>query len=226
MPRRPDIISRTKASSHPLAPGRFYDAQIKRIESDGKVVISIQELGISFGPVMPLNTTDIQFYTVGDFVKCTFKDEFFREIIIFGSILKKQSIYIAKTEAAWQTFSPVVSQGVSTNISKTVDYSSYSRSANTCSWNCLLSLTGTGTTANSITLSLPIAAAVPQYAVIGTALIKRSSTQYVLAAVISDSESTKVAFQSNAAGLAGVDPVFALAPDDVISISATYEVTE
>lgn len=82
---RPDIISRDKASAHPLKAGRFYTGIVKSVDTRGAVSVYVLELGTTFDKVIPLNTTPNSHYTTGDFVKCTFSDEFFTELIVFGS---------------------------------------------------------------------------------------------------------------------------------------------
>lgn len=90
---RPDIISRTKASSHPLKPGRFYNGIVKSVKSNGKVSIYIAELGSTYDDIVPLNTTANSKMSVGDVAKCTFTDEFFTDLIVFGSSKIKSNQY-------------------------------------------------------------------------------------------------------------------------------------
>lgn len=82
---RPDIVSKSKASSHPLAPGRFYTGIVKSVDAKGFVSVRVMELGSTFEKVMPLNTTPNSHFSVGDSVKCGFSDEFFTELIVYGS---------------------------------------------------------------------------------------------------------------------------------------------
>lgn len=82
---RPDIISREKASSHRLAPGRIYSGQVRAVSSVGKITVYVPELTSSYGDLVALNTTNNNQYSVGDTVKCIFADEFFRELIVLGA---------------------------------------------------------------------------------------------------------------------------------------------
>jgi len=95
---RPDIVDKSKASSHPLRPGRFYTARVKKVHTDGKISVFVQELGLNIGPVTPIGLTDVNTYSVDDYVKCTFSDEFFNELIIFGNVVKKENIFALKSE--------------------------------------------------------------------------------------------------------------------------------
>lgn len=82
---RPDIISRDKASAHPLKPGRFYTGIIKSVDSRGAVSVYVSELGSTFDKITPLNTSPNSHLSIGDCVKCSFADEFFTDLIVFGS---------------------------------------------------------------------------------------------------------------------------------------------
>jgi hypothetical protein len=84
MKRRPSIVNTTKPSSHPLIPGRFYTGKIISVLPNGKVSVSIPEIGGKFGPMVPMNLSKNSKYIVGDKIKCTFNNEFFDELIIFG----------------------------------------------------------------------------------------------------------------------------------------------
>lgn len=82
---RPDIIDRTKSSSHPLTAGRIYTGIVKSVTSQGVISVFIQELGSTYEKVVPLNTNPSNISTVGDHVKCVFTDEFFKELVVLGS---------------------------------------------------------------------------------------------------------------------------------------------
>lgn len=95
---RPDVISTDKASSHPLQPGRFYSAVVSSVDVSGRVVVNIPDLNVSFGPVLPLGTTVASKLSVGDSAICTFTDEYFNNLVVFGSAKLKQDVYPTKTE--------------------------------------------------------------------------------------------------------------------------------
>jgi len=95
---RPDIIARNKASKHPLKHGRFYTAKVTHVTTAGLITIYIQELQSHFGPLVQLNLTNSNTASVGDFVKCAFADEFFREVIVFGFTQKRDEIYALQAD--------------------------------------------------------------------------------------------------------------------------------
>ena len=97
MAKRPDIVNSQKASTHRLAPGRFYQASVTSVDSAGRVFIKVGELGTSYGPVTPLGTTTLNRLSTGDSVQCTFTDEFFTEVMVFGSSKNKADVFAYKT---------------------------------------------------------------------------------------------------------------------------------
>jgi hypothetical protein len=94
--KRPDIISTDKASSHPLQPGRFYSCTVESVDSVGRVTVLIHEINVSFGPVLPIGTTTRNKLSFGDSAVCTFTDEFFKEIIVFGTEKLKKDTFAGK----------------------------------------------------------------------------------------------------------------------------------
>lgn len=59
--------------------------------------------------------------------------------------------------AAWTTFTPQIDQGASTNITKTVTYSAYTRMGRTLFWDFRLDMTAGGTGGSVLTLTIPAA---------------------------------------------------------------------
>ena len=104
---RPDIVSKNKSSSHPLAPGRVYTGIVKSVDAKGFVSVRVMELGSTFEKVMPLNTTPSSRLAVGNSVKCGFSDEFFTELIIYGSAGVRSDSYptIAQYDALLESVS-------------------------------------------------------------------------------------------------------------------------
>ena len=104
---RPDIVSKSKASAHPLAPGRFYTGIVKSVDAKGFVSVRVMELGSTFEKVMPLNTTPNSHFSVGDSVKCGFSDEFFTELIVYGSAGVRSDMHppIAQYDALLESIS-------------------------------------------------------------------------------------------------------------------------
>lgn len=92
----PRVINRDNAASFPLEAGRFYSATVTAVKPGGVINVRIPSLGLTYGPVMPMNTTETSVYSVGDVVKCTFTDEFFKELVVFGSTKKRADVYVPK----------------------------------------------------------------------------------------------------------------------------------
>lgn len=93
----PEIVNRQKASSHPLKPGNFYTGIVTAVDSSGRVTVKVQNLGASYGPLMPLGTTTLNKLSVNDTVTCTFTDEYFTDLIVFGSSRAKTDVFASKT---------------------------------------------------------------------------------------------------------------------------------
>lgn len=93
----PDIVNREKGSSHPLKSGKFYNGTVTFVDASGRVTVNVKALGATFGPVVPIGVTTLNKMVKGDIVTCTFSDEFFKELIVFGSSKIKADVYASKT---------------------------------------------------------------------------------------------------------------------------------
>lgn len=60
------------------------------------MTVSIPALGIGVGPVLPVGTTPLNKLAAGDTVHCTFTDEFFNNVIVFGSSKIKEDVFASK----------------------------------------------------------------------------------------------------------------------------------
>ncbi|MFM9052286.1 MAG: hypothetical protein ACKOKF_08210 [Bacteroidota bacterium] len=95
--KRPNIINTKKASSHPLKPGRFYKAKVTAVDSSGRVNISVNGLGNgTFEKIVPIGTTELNKMQVGDTVMCTFTDEYFNDVVVFGASRIKSDVFASK----------------------------------------------------------------------------------------------------------------------------------
>lgn len=92
----PDIISSGKASSHTTTPGQIYLATVTSVSSKGMVHIFIPELSVPFGPVLPLGSTPLNKCVVGENVMCAFTNEFFNNVVVFGSSRIKNDVFADK----------------------------------------------------------------------------------------------------------------------------------
>lgn len=88
MSREPQIIRRDKPTRNQREYGSFYNGVVSSVRNDGRISVKIQELGVTIGPVMPLNTGDNNHMTKGDTVICTFSDQSSSSLIVFGSVSK------------------------------------------------------------------------------------------------------------------------------------------
>jgi hypothetical protein len=93
----PDIVNREKGSSHPLRPGKFYSGTVTYVDASGRVTVNVKALGATFGPVTPVGVTTLNKMIKGDIVTCTFTDEFFTDLIVFGSSKIKADVFASKT---------------------------------------------------------------------------------------------------------------------------------
>jgi hypothetical protein len=153
---------------------------------------------------------------------------------------KALDAFLAYTGAAWQqtlqlaarntanTWTPVITQ--SGTVTHTATYARYSRNGRLITAECLLAVTGSGTGANPITVSLPATAAQAGNMAIGSGYIYDSvgppnATNYCGVAIAS---TTSVAAMMPTSGDSGSflgQGVFtaALASGDVVSLSIKYE---
>ena len=97
MRSRPEQVSRSNAASYPLRPGRFYTGTVTSVTANGQVTVKVNSLQNSFGPVFPIGTTPYSKLSVGDSVVCTFTDEFFKDVIVFGSSRLKPDVFALKS---------------------------------------------------------------------------------------------------------------------------------
>lgn len=84
MSNKPDIISRDKASSHPLRTGAYYRGVVTSVNNSGQVSVFIKAIKAGFDKITPVGTTAINKLRKNDVVWCTFTDEFAKDIIVFG----------------------------------------------------------------------------------------------------------------------------------------------
>lgn len=96
MTKKPNIINSQKASSHPLSPGRFYRASVTFVDSAGRVDVYLPDLGVPYSSIVPVGTTELNKLAAGDTVSCTFTDEFFNDIVVFGSAGIKNDVFASK----------------------------------------------------------------------------------------------------------------------------------
>lgn len=97
---RPRLVDRSKAASYPLKPGAFYKCKVTFVEPSGRVKVQVQYLGTTFGPITPIGTTKLNKMKIGDTAVCTFTDEFFKELIVFGHATISEDVFADRKKVA------------------------------------------------------------------------------------------------------------------------------
>ncbi len=127
----------------------------------------------------------------------------------------------------WQTYTPQIDQGVSTNIAKTVTYSRYRRSGSTLEWNFRLDLTAAGTAGSTVRLNgTPGQVAYSSNSPVGMGMIYDASTSTSYIAIAQAVTTTGIEFFVGGTGVSGnwgATPNIALASGDVIEGHLSYE---
>jgi hypothetical protein len=145
-----------------------------------------------------------------------------------GATLTESDIntYLMGEGGAWSTWTPTLTQ--SGAVTKTVTRAVYARYGRTIHFNAQLAVTGSGTSSNSVTISLPVTAASAGFITIGGGYIydaTASLNYHGLAYLLS---TTTMALSPSAVGvglgvLGTVSFTAALANGDSVNISGTYE---
>lgn len=126
--------------------------------------------------------------------------------------------------AAWESYTPTVTQ--SGTVTATVTYAKYAQIQKIAIVAVRLDVTGTGTTNNAVTVSLPLTAAVTSGLKIGGGAIYDASTATQYSAVPNLATTTSVNFAGDwsGGGVWGTSPNLAIANTDQISFTVVYEV--
>ena len=95
---------------------------------------------------------------------------------LWNSDVRDNFVEVAPLMTAWVTHTPTIAQGVTANISKTVNYSKYMRVGKLMIWQFAMDITGAGTSGASVTLTLPANLAASFTGVIGYGTISDAST--------------------------------------------------
>lgn len=113
----PNIVNREKGSSHPLKPGQFYKGTVEYVDASGQVTVNIKSLGATFEKVTPVGVTTLNKLVKNDVVTCTFTDEFFTELVVFGSSKIKADVFASKTlvQSLVNTITSLQNQVISLN---------------------------------------------------------------------------------------------------------------
>lgn len=130
--------------------------------------------------------------------------------------------YCAGEGGAWTTWTPAVVQSGSVTV--TNRRSTYARYGRTIHFSLDLAVTGSGTGANAITVSLPVTAAATRTIVGPAALYDSSAVTFYSGIAYADTTSVMKIYATSTSGILGSAGFTAgLAVDDVIYITGTYE---
>jgi len=128
----------------------------------------------------------------------------------------------------WFNYVPILSQGASTDIAKTVTFAKYNLVGRVVTTKVVLMATGTGTAGSNILITLPIAGVRGRdFAIIGTGLYDDISSNTYCCVAIYTTENTKVQLVSasvttRGAGV-GSNPSLAVDIDDRFELVASYQ---
>lgn len=81
-----NVVSRTKASSHPSPLGGIYVGVVKTVAQDGKVFVLIPKLGNTIGPLRVANSNINRPLVVGNQVLCAYTSMANDEMYVIGYI--------------------------------------------------------------------------------------------------------------------------------------------
>jgi hypothetical protein len=128
------------------------------------------------------------------------------------------------TLGTWASFTPTISQGASSDVAKTVDYSRYLRHGRMITWSFFMTLSASGTAGSAVEVTLPLAATSTQ-SIVGSGRVFDTSTSTSYSGTLLGSATTKVRLFGDWSGTGawGSTPNLAIASGDVISGAITYE---
>ena len=149
-----------------------------------------------------------------------------QKTFVAGVVLTASDIntYLAGEGGAWTTYTPTLSQGASSNIAKTVNYSKYARYGRMITWTFDVSPTAGGTAGSNVTLTLPVTAS-SSAGLSGSGRILDTSTSTTYVTEVTPAGTTTVVFYHATGGVNGwgTAPNLAIASGDNIRGSITYE---
>ena len=150
-----------------------------------------------------------------------------QKTFVAGDVLTASDVntYLMGEGGQWTSWTPTVTQ--SGTVTATVTYARYARYGRTIHFEAFLSITGTGTGANDITVTLPVTASYGDGA-IGNGTVYDASTNILYHGTLTKTSTTvaKIIAISGAGSpfyLGSASFTAALANPDNISISGTYQ---
>lgn len=135
-------IRRDKASSNPKRPGEIYQGTVTKTYPDGRIVLYVQALGTSYGPLMPVGVTQSSKMMVGDTALCAFSNQSLTSMVVFGSSrpINQSMIMIMDTIDAPAEISEYIPEGCLAYAKDSDSYYSWTGEY----WNPLVSTGPTG----------------------------------------------------------------------------------
>lgn len=132
---------------------------------------------------------------------------------------------LAALSGAWDTYTPTLAQGASSNIAKTVNMAAYIHFGKLVILNFSLTATAAGTAGSQVTITLPVTAALTGLYVGAGSYNDASSSAFYPAIISLASTTTLRMVRSDTQPTSGVgaDPNIAVASTDVLSGFAIYQ---
>lgn len=134
--------------------------------------------------------------------------------------------YLAHTGGAWNTYTPVVTQSGVVTINTGLLIARWHRTGRMINFSTYITLSGSGSASNRITVSLPVTAATGAYGVgVGGVVDVSTGNVYAGTSVLNTTTTAVIAWPTASAdpylGVAGFTA--ALASGDIVYVSGTYE---
>lgn len=124
---------------------------------------------------------------------------------------------------AWTSYTPILSQGTSTNISKTVVYAKYAKLGKIVHANVRLQSTGTGQAGQAVIVSLPVTAASSGIPAGNGGIFDATVNNYTGWIFLASTTTAGLVSHNNSDNLVGANPNFAVASGDFINFTFMYE---
>lgn len=150
-----------------------------------------------------------------------------QKTFVAGDVLTASDVntYLMGEGGAWTTWSPTVTQ--SGTVTHTATRAKYARYGRTIHFSALLAITGTGTGANDIVISLPVTAAASGFTIgVGEVYDASANTIYHGSLYAHSTTAAKIRGTSPAGSpfyLGSLSMTAGLANTDSISVVGTYE---
>lgn len=134
----------------------------------------------------------------------------------------RRSVYDRAAKPGWTDYTPTLAQNGT--VAATVNYAKFRQIGDFVAVSVRLDATGTGTSGNTITVSLPVTAAdTLGLSGSGRYFDSSSSTQYVVSVLGASTTAVRFTNDASGANLLGVVPAFAVGSGDDIQFSLFYE---